>query len=94
MDGDQLLEAGGSPSFDFDAGHCPQLLLNFQKVYPVEQWKAVGFFQDADLLDIDCHWMAFEPLKPSAHYTLTIIGVLFFLLGFFSNALVICTIAR
>ncbi len=95
MDEDELLRAIGSSSPDFDpAGDCPQLLLNFQKVYPVEQWKAVGFFQDADLLNIDCHWMTFEPLEPSVHYSLAIIGFLIFLVGFFSNTLVIYTIVR
>ncbi len=47
-----------------------------------------------DLLDIDCHWMTFEPLKPSVHYTLAIIGVLLFLVGFVSNVLVIWTLFR
>lgn len=96
MDEDELLGLiTGSSGPDFDAdGHCPQLLLHFKKVYPVEQWKAVGFFQDEDLLDIDCHWMTFEPLEPSAYYTLAIIGVLVFFVGFFSNALVVFTICR
>ena len=91
---DELLNVTGSTSPDLDAGHCPQLLQHFEKVYPVEHWKAVGFFQDPDLLDIDCHWMTFEPLEPFVHYTLSIIGVIIFLVGFVSNVLVICTIFR
>ena len=94
MDRSESLGAIGISSPDSNAGHCPQLLQNFIIVYPVEQWKAVGFFQDSDVLDIDCHWMTFEPLESSAYFTLTIICVILFFTGFFSNALVICTLFR
>jgi len=79
-----------------DAGQgCPnELVQHFKEVYPVEQWKNEGFFVDSDLLDIDCHWMAFEPARPSTHFILTIAYVVVFLLGFCSNTFSIYIIAR
>ncbi len=37
--------------------NCSYILQHFTEIYPVNQWKVEGFFEDADLLDIDCHWM-------------------------------------
>lgn len=74
---------------------CPEIVLNhFTEVYPVEQWKAEGFFEDEDLLDIDCHWMKFDPIRPSVYYFMAIIYVIVFLIGFFSNIIPIYIISR
>lgn len=74
--------------------NCPHNLQHFKEVYPVNQWKAEGFFEDADLLDIDCHWMAFEPVKASVHFLLAFLYIVVFLVGFFSNTLIAYIIVR
>jgi len=81
-------------SSSVDDGDCPELLLRFKRAYPVNQWKMEGFFEDQHLLDIDCHWMTFEPTRSSVHFLLTIIYVIVFLIGFFSNSLVIYIVSR
>ena len=70
-------------------GHCHQLLKNFTEIYPVGEWKMKGFFSDSDLMDINCHWMEFEPFQPFVYFTLAVIFIFVLLAGFFSNALVI-----
>lgn len=70
------------------------LIGHFISVYPVDQWKTEGFFTQDDLLDIDCHWMAFEPVRPAVHFSLAVLYLVFFLVGSFSNALVIYIISR
>jgi len=72
-----------------DASYCHQLLQNFTEIYPVEKWKIRGFFSDSDLLNINCHWMEFEPFEPFVHFTLAVIFTIVLLAGFFSNAFVI-----
>ena len=43
-------------------GNCSkEVIRHFKQVYQVEQWKEEGFSEAADLLDIACHWMGFEP---------------------------------
>ena len=74
---------------DDDAPYCHQLLQNFTEIYPVEKWKIQGFFSDSDLLNINCHWMEFEPFEPFVHFTLAIIFNIVLLAGFISNAFVI-----
>lgn len=32
---------------------------HFKVVYPLEKWKKKGLFEEKDLLDIPCHWIAF-----------------------------------
>jgi len=74
---------------------CPiKLLQHFVQVYPVEQWKKEGFFEDDHLLDIDCHWMEFEPTRSSVHFLLAVIYVIVFLIGSLSNTLAIYIIVR
>lgn len=73
---------------NINSSECPELVLNhFMEVYPMEQWKAEGFFENEDLLDIPCHWLAFEPTRPSLHYLLAVSYVIVFLVGFCSNAI-------
>ncbi len=75
--------------------NCPKHTVeHFKKVYPVEQWKRRGLFEDQNLLDIPCYWMGFEPTSPSVHYLLAFIYVIVFLVGFFSNSLVIYIMSR
>jgi len=75
--------------------NCPlEVLEHFRKVYQVQQWKEEGFFEDGDLLDIACHWMKFEPIRPSVHLLLSIIYTIVFLVGFFSNTIVIYVVSR
>ncbi len=77
------------------SGQCAELILqHFKQVYPLEQWKMEGFFEDDDVRIIDCHWMAFEPVRPSAHFLLAFIYIVVFLVGFLSNGLIIYVISR
>lgn len=84
----ETLETIFSTDGDHD-GFCHQLLQNFTEIYPVGEWKMKGFFSDSDLLDINCHWMKFEPIQPFVYFALAIIFIFVLLAGFFSNALVI-----
>ena len=77
-----------------NSSDCPALVQHFKQVYQIEQWKAEGFFQDEDVLDIACHWMAFEPPRSSDHFLLTVIYIIVFLVGFLSNTIVIFIIGR
>lgn len=78
-----------------DERQCSELTVqHFKEVYPVEQWKEKGFFEEQDLLDIPCHWMGFEPPRSSVHFTLAVIYIIVFLVGFFSNGLVIYIMNR
>lgn len=81
---------------DEQSGQCADgIVQHFKEVYPLEQWKMEGFFEDDDVLDIiDCHWMAFEPVRPSVHFLFAIVYIVVFLVGFFSNSLVIFVISR
>ena len=82
-------EDGGSDN------NCSQKVIqHFKQVYQVEQWKTEGFFEDEDLLDIPCHWLGFEPARPSLHFLLSIVYTFVFLVGFFSNVFSIYIIVR
>lgn len=84
-----LPEPGSFINVDVASHFCPQLLLNFTEMYPVEKWKTKGFFDGSALLDINCHWMTFEPLAPSVHLALVVIYTIVLLAVFLSNVLVI-----
>lgn len=68
---------------------CDLLRQRFLSVYPVSMWKSNGFFEEKDLLDINCHWLQFEPIKPSSHFMLAIIYVIVFVIGSVSNTIVV-----
>ena len=74
--------------------NCDFLRQRFKSHYPVDLWKSEGFYDDADLLDINCHWLQFDPVKPTAHFTLAFIYIGLFIVGAVSNALVIYTLVR
>ena len=74
--------------------NCDVLRQKFVSLYPVDLWKSEGFFDDTDLLDINCHWLQFEPIKPTAHLALAIIYISLFVVGVVSNALVIFILTR
>lgn len=75
--------------------NCPKHIVeHFEKVYPVKQWKEKGLFEEKDLLDIPCHWMGFEPAGPSVHFLFAFIFINIFLVGFFTNSLVIYIMSR
>lgn len=73
---------------------CQLLRERFVRLYPISVWKTEGFFDDADLLEINCHWLQFEPPKPSAHFLLAIIYVGVFVVGCVSNTLVVYILLR
>ena len=74
---------------------CPlEVLEHFRKVYKVEQWKDEGFFEDGDLLDIACHWMKFEPIRPSVHLLISIVYTIVFLVGLLSNSIIVYVVSR
>lgn len=73
---------------------CPELVQRFKDVYPLKQWAAEGFFEENDLLDVDCHWLKFDPPRPSVNFFLAIIYVIIFVVGFVSNSFTIYVIGR
>ena len=76
------------------AENCPlEVFDRFRKIYQVEQWKEEGFFEDGDLLDIACHWMKFEPTRPAVHLLLTIVFTIVFMVGFFTNSIVVYVVS-
>lgn len=88
MTGDVELERGNY--------NCPLLRDRFLKVWPVDEWKAKGFLKENDTLleRIPCHWLQFDPVKPSVHFGLALVYVIYFIVGIFGNGLVIYIIAR
>ena len=74
---------------------CQLLLDNFTAAYPLDRWETEGWFdRHRDLLDINCHWMQFDPLRPSVHLILAVLYVAFFVVGVLANGLVIFIILR
>lgn len=86
----------GNTSADTNAGHQVVLHRLFLSAYRVDRWESAGFLTTEDLLDgwIHLHWMKFDPPKQSVHFVLAVIYILFFLVGSFSNALVLYVILR
>lgn len=76
------------------ASNCRVLRERFTHIYPVDSWKAEGFFTDEDLLDIGCHWLKYEPVRQSIHFSLAIAYAVLFIIGFTSNLLVVYIILR
>lgn len=60
----------------------------------VERWKLCGFFQDDDFLDINCHWLQFEPAPLVNHLVLFCIFVVILLVGCLCNAVAAYVLAR
>jgi len=89
-----ILEKMNISFISAESADCYHLRQRFIQVYPVEQWKEEGFFVDEDIMDIHCHWLQFEPVRPSVHFTLAVIYAIIFVIGFLSNALVIYVIVR
>lgn len=87
-------ETTTTTTIQVQASKCQLLRETFVSVYPVSVWKSEGFFDDADLLEINCHWLQFEPTKPSAHFLLAIIYVAVFVVGCVSNTLVVYILLR
>lgn len=81
-------------TFKLNLSECPELLKHFKELYPVEHWKVEGFFEDDDLLSVSCHWLGFNPPRPSLHFLLAVIYILVFLIGLLSNSLVLYVIGR
>ena len=75
-------------------GNRSLLIEKFISSYPVDKWKSEGFFTDDYIVDIDCHWLGFNPVRPAIHFGLAVFYILFFFIGFLSNALVIYIIGR
>ncbi len=57
----------------------------FVSLHPVDVWKSDGFFDDADLMEINCHWLQFKPIRRSIHFSLAVLLAVLFSIGFFSN---------
>ncbi|EFX70796.1 hypothetical protein DAPPUDRAFT_346935 [Daphnia pulex] len=55
----------------------------------IERWKLCGFFEDDDFLDINCHWLQFEPAPLVNHLLLVCIFVFILLTGCLCNIIVI-----
>ena len=75
--------------------HTRQLLDNFTAAYPVDRWESEGWFdRHRDLLDINCHWLSFAPVRPSVHFGLAVLYVALCVVGALSNGLVVFIILR
>ncbi|KAI9549944.1 hypothetical protein GHT06_005214 [Daphnia sinensis] len=68
---------------------CDLLRKQFVVLYPVEAWKSNGFFDDTDLMDINCHWLQFKPARPAAHFMLAVIYTVVFVIGLVSNIVIV-----
>lgn len=79
---------------NINSSECSELVQYFKDVYPVKQWAAKGFFEENDLLDVDCHWLTFDPPQPSVHIWMAIIYIIIFAVGFVSNTFTIYVISR
>lgn len=74
---------------------CPWLVgFQFQYSSLIERWKLNGFFQEEDFLDINCHWLQFEPAPLVKHLILVCIFFLILVIGCFCNAVVVYILAR
>lgn len=73
---------------------CDLLRKQFVVLYPVDAWKSNGFFDDADLMDINCHWLQFKPARPAAHFMLAIIYAVVFVIGLVSNIAIVYILLR
>lgn len=60
----------------------------------IERWKLCGFFQDDDFLDINCHWLQFEPEPLVNHLVLVCIFIIILLTGCFCNLVTVYILAR
>lgn len=61
----------------------------FKSVYPVEEWKSLGFFTEDFLYDINEHWLQFDPPTKTSHYTLAAMYAIIMTIGVVGNCLVI-----
>lgn len=74
---------------------CPWLAnYRFQQSALIERWKLCGFFQDQDFLDINCHWLQFEPAPLVNHLILVCIFILILLIGCLCNVIAVYILAR
>lgn len=64
---------------------CSHLHDQFRSRYRIDDWKAIGYFEDDDLLDINCYWLNFEPRSPIHHIALAVVYGLVFIVGTTSN---------
>ena len=55
----------------------------------ISHWKQAGFFVEADLNDINCYWLQFEPPPVILHMALAVLFIVVFFIGSVSNGLVI-----
>lgn len=60
----------------------------------IKQWKESGFFQDDDILDINCFWLQFEPMSLINHFIVVCIFVVIMLMGTLANFISIYILAR
>lgn len=60
----------------------------------IERWKLCGFFEDEDFLDINCHWLQFEPVPLINHLLLICLFIFILLAGCLCNFIVIYILAR
>ncbi|XP_032796187.2 opsin-2 [Daphnia magna] len=59
----------------------------------IERWKLCGFFEDEDFLDINCHWLQFEPVPLINHLLLICLFIFILLAGCLCNFIVIYILA-
>ena len=60
----------------------------------IERWKLGGFFQDQDLIDINCHWLQFDPPPLLNHIVLIVLLSTILLTGCVANGITVYILAR
>ncbi len=55
----------------------------------ISRWKEAGLFVEADLDDINCYWLQFEPAPVIYHMVLAVLFLVIFFVGSVSNGIVI-----
>nr|CAI5817364.1 unnamed protein product [Callosobruchus analis] len=66
----------------------------FKRTWAVEQWKQLGYFKEEQILDINIHWLKFDAPNDISFYALGTTYMLFIVVGFTGNLLVIFLFAR
>ncbi|VEN36409.1 unnamed protein product, partial [Callosobruchus maculatus] len=66
----------------------------FKRNWAVDEWKQLGYFKEDQILDINIHWLKFDAPYDISFYALGTTYMLFIMVGFTGNLLVIFLFAR
>lgn len=79
-----------TPNFNA-SNHTEEIIVmsDFNTKYPIDTWKAHGFYTDDYMKLINSHWLKFMPPNATSHYILGVLYSVIMVLGCFGNSLVI-----